>query len=101
MHNILAAGTYDGNVKVWKLQRESDSLLAQSSIEKYTHRDPVSCVQWIRNRLDDSQLLASMSGDGKILLWSMKNKLVQPIIVYVFGVVFYIIDIRLHILPKH
>ncbi|EFC50738.1 predicted protein, partial [Naegleria gruberi] len=78
-HNIIAAGTYDGGIKVYKLHQDTDSLLCQTSIESYSHRDPITSLQWVRNRYDDSFLILSMSGDGKILLWSLHNKLEQPI----------------------
>ena len=84
LHNILATGTYDGGIKVFKILRESDSLLGQSTIEKYTHRDPITAMSWIQSRMDDSHLIASASADGKAILWSMKNKLTQPIMVYAF-----------------
>ena len=78
-HDIVVAGTYDGGVKLYKIHQDTDTLLCQSSIEVYSHRDPITALQWVKNRYDDTFLILSMSGDGKLLLWSLNNKLEQPI----------------------
>nr|CAG4715689.1 unnamed protein product [Naegleria fowleri] len=78
-HNIVAAGTYDGGIKIYKVHQDTDTLLCQTPIETYSHRDPITCLQWVKNRYDDSFLLVSMSGDGKMFLWTINNKLEQPL----------------------
>ncbi|KAL9649632.1 hypothetical protein ABK040_003309 [Willaertia magna] len=78
-HNIIVSGTYDGVIKVYKLHQDTDTLICQSPIESYSHRDPITSLQWVKNRYDDSYLILSMSGEGKLLLWSLNNKLEVPI----------------------
>ncbi len=80
--NVVACGTYDGTVKVYKVAKDSVSPVAQSNIKQYTHRDPICGIKWLKNRFDDSTMICSQSPDGKILLWSLRNKLAQPVAVY-------------------
>ncbi|KAL0486900.1 hypothetical protein AKO1_013099 [Acrasis kona] len=82
MESVVAIGTYDGGVRIHKLEAETDSLIAASSIEQYSHKDPILSLQWLKNRIDNSYVLVSMSSDGVILWWTARNRLAIPIARY-------------------
>eukprot|EP00817_Percolomonadidae_sp_ATCC50343_P003987 CAMPEP_0117418158 /NCGR_PEP_ID=MMETSP0758-20121206/6_1 /TAXON_ID=63605 /ORGANISM="Percolomonas cosmopolitus, Strain AE-1 (ATCC 50343)" /LENGTH=434 /DNA_ID=CAMNT_0005198515 /DNA_START=220 /DNA_END=1521 /DNA_ORIENTATION=+ len=81
--NLLVAGTYDGTLKLFKLDENDYRLMSTTPIQ-FSHRDPVVDVTWLRHRQDKSVLVASLSIDGKIHLWSAKNQLQQPVQSYHF-----------------
>eukprot|EP00818_Percolomonas_sp_WS_P009652 CAMPEP_0117452698 /NCGR_PEP_ID=MMETSP0759-20121206/9772_1 /TAXON_ID=63605 /ORGANISM="Percolomonas cosmopolitus, Strain WS" /LENGTH=605 /DNA_ID=CAMNT_0005245567 /DNA_START=850 /DNA_END=2667 /DNA_ORIENTATION=+ len=81
--NILAAGTYDGTLKVWKLGKQTEKLICESRVhELYSHRDPISQISWLKTRADRSIVLASMSTEGRFSIWTVKNDFMQPIAIY-------------------
>lgn len=98
--SIIAAGTFSGELVVWDVQRglraednESgedaaipsndsnlDPLLFKTRIDDYLHREAVCGLAWVKDpSLTDEYLLVSVSCEGKMLLWSQKNKLIHPI----------------------
>lgn len=81
--SILAGGTYNGELQIWNTgSGELDPLVASSSIDDYLHREAIQVVEWIPADLSggaDAWLLATVSGDGKVLLWDARdNDLSQP-----------------------
>lgn len=59
-----------------------------TAISEFSHKEPVMDIQWVStgsgggNSIDDSSnkfLISSVSADGKLLFWSLKNKLKHPI----------------------
>ena len=86
-HNMLAVGTYDGSIRVYSLQPDTDgdNLLCASQISSFSHRDAINSLVWLSHRKDRSKtLLCSMSGDGKVLLWDTEGTMTQPIAGYSF-----------------
>jgi WD40 repeat protein len=83
--NILAIGTYDGGIKIYTIQNDSnsDSLIASSEISNYSHRDAITALVWLDHRREKT-LLCSMGGDGKVLLWDTENNLAKPVASYFF-----------------
>jgi len=77
--SIVAAGTFNGEVVVWDMNNTDDPVIARSSIDDYFHREPVQRVEWMRDFSSKDHLLASVSADGKVLFWTLKNKLTYPI----------------------
>lgn len=74
--SLMAAGSFDGEVLIYDLADSCDVLKACSNISDYSHREPVSSLQWNRNRgaftaSIDAYQLVSLSSDGKILWWSL------------------------------
>jgi len=56
-------------------------LLMRSNIDDAFHREPVVSVAWFRDPSTRSWMLASISGDGRVLIWPMEdplNKLQYP-----------------------
>jgi WD40 repeat protein len=87
---LVAAGSFNGEVLVWDLASSEDVLIASTCVDDYFHREPVTAVAWVRQstltggsgRSDPSGgtfLLASVSGDGKVLFWSLDNGLGYPV----------------------
>ncbi|KAL2911783.1 WD repeat-containing protein 34 [Polyrhizophydium stewartii] len=99
--SMLAGGTFNGEVVVWRTADTQDPLVASSTPSELAHQEPVSKLVWIPaddrpskfnvrlpclQRADQSLLsqlltlsqLLSISNDGKLLVWDLENKLVQP-----------------------
>lgn len=102
--SILAAGTYSGEVLVWDTNF-AEPLIAKTEIDDYFHREPVTSLCWfqelgskeylVRNAhwvllliyeflftvrtFHSSMQLASVSGDGKLLIWTLESKLKYPV----------------------
>jgi len=79
----LAGGTYNGELMIWNTaSTELDLLVASSSIDDYFHREAIEAVSWIQADLsgrDDAYLIATVSGDGKVLIWDAReNDLSYP-----------------------
>jgi len=72
---ILAGGTYNGELMIWNTASEDlDPLLSSSSIDDYFHREAIQTVEWIPADLsNDSYLIATVSGDGKVLIWDARE----------------------------
>lgn len=80
---VLAGGTYNGELQIWNTAGgELDPLVATSSIDDYFHREAIQAVEWIQADLSggvDAYLLATVSGDGKVLIWDAReNDLSYP-----------------------
>eukprot|EP00939_MAST-03C_sp_MAST-3C-sp1_P005438 g5438.t1 len=85
---LVAAGTFNGELLVLNTAASArstgdvESLVARSLIDDYFHREPITSVEWIGARDDRGRFeyqIATVSGDGKVLLWTLTNKLVAPI----------------------
>lgn len=74
---ILAGGTYNGELMIWNTASDDlDPLIASSSIDDYFHREAIQSVEWIPADLsggNDSYLIATVSGDGKVLIWDARE----------------------------
>jgi WD40 repeat protein len=74
---ILAGGTYNGELMIWNTASDDlDPLVASSSIDDYFHREAIQTVQWIQADLSGGQndyLIATVSGDGKVLIWDARE----------------------------
>ncbi|KAG2521524.1 hypothetical protein JM16_003552 [Phytophthora kernoviae] len=79
---IVAAGSFNGEVFVWDTE-PSDYRFLSSGIGDYFHREPVTKVSWVYDIQSADYNIASVSGDGKILFWRVKDKLAFPVEGYV------------------
>lgn len=74
---ILAGGTYNGELMIWNTASDDlDPLVASSSIDDYFHREAIQTVEWIPADLSagqDTYLIATVSGDGKVLIWDARE----------------------------
>ncbi|POM75684.1 WD-40 domain containing hypothetical protein, partial [Phytophthora palmivora] len=80
--SIVAAGSFNGEVFVWDLEPVDYKFLS-SGIGDYFHREPVTKVAWVYDIQTADYNIASVSGDGKILFWRIKDKLAFPVEGYV------------------
>jgi len=75
--SLLAGGTYNGELQIWNTGAgELDPLVTSSSIDDYFHREAIQAVEWIPADLSgsaDAWLIATVSGDGKVLLWDARE----------------------------
>lgn len=75
---VLAGGTYNGELLIWDTSSgELDPLVASSTIDDYFHREAIQAVNWIQADLSggsDAYQIATVSGDGKVLIWDGRGK---------------------------
>tara|TARA_B100000482_G_C12602177_1_gene295663 strand:+ start:187 stop:1215 length:1029 start_codon:yes stop_codon:yes gene_type:complete len=76
--SLLAAGTFNGEILIYDLTSTHDSLKASSDIDEYFHREPITALLWLHvptspGSKQGSYQLASLSGDGKVLWWSLET----------------------------
>ncbi len=80
---LLAGGSYNGDVLLWRLGTPGDPLVGKSTLTNYTHHEPVQRLSWTRDpSLRGGQqgfVLASVCADGKMLLWSVDSALRMPV----------------------
>ena len=86
--SLLAGGSFNGDVLLWRIGEKGDPLLGKSVLTNYTHHEPVQHLQWTRDPRQSAgakasgvgggYVLASVSADGKMLLWSASNQLKTP-----------------------
>jgi len=63
--NILAGGTYNGQMILWDLDKD-DPYKTNSIIDEYQHREAITSLLWAVSPIRLPQLF-SISTDGKIL----------------------------------
>eukprot|EP01038_Epipyxis_sp_PR26KG_P008940 gene8940-12056_t len=73
---LIAGGSFNGEVIIWDLTNPEQPLLISPIID-YSHKDPVLDLKWMYEK--DEWLLVSAGADGKVLYWSMQNKLSFPV----------------------
>lgn len=77
--SLIAGGSFLGEVVVWDTNRE-DTEVARSTIDEAIHRESITSLQWFKDLYTgQSHLLASLSSDGRLNIWSMANKLAAPV----------------------
>ena len=68
------AGGGDGAGEV-----DDDPLVACTTIDDYFHREPIISVNWLYSMDEGDYQLVSISGEGKVLFWSLSNNLSHPV----------------------
>ena len=71
--SVVAAGSFTGEVFVWDLEPQEYRLYG-SSIGEYYHQEPVTKIEWVYDITTSDYHIASVSGDGKVLFWRVKDK---------------------------
>ena len=64
---IIAAGSFNGEVVVWDLNTP-EKPIALSPIEEWSHKDPVTDIEWVFDPAQKEHLLCSCGADGKVRL---------------------------------
>jgi WD40 repeat protein len=77
--NLLAAGTAKGSLHIFDIRRKSNQpIMTSDDLDELKHLESILEVDWIcksQGRDDYSESLVSISGDGKLLEWSMRKTL--------------------------
>lgn len=107
--SILAAGSINGEILIWDLNvldasggatTITGSPMLSSPIIEYAHKGSIVGLKWVYNpnrssnststsdystdssnilAVSEDWLLASISNDGRVLFWSLQNKLIHPV----------------------
>jgi WD40 repeat protein len=72
--NQIAIGDSHGNIAIYNIRGNSTKPLYESKDKENKHTDIVWEVQWMQ-RENKGESLISISGDGRIIEWSMKKGL--------------------------
>jgi WD40 repeat protein len=75
---VIAGGSFNGEIIVWDLSLP-EQLYAISPITEYGHKEPVLDMDWLYDPVTAEWLISSVSADGRVLLWSLSNKLLHPV----------------------
>jgi hypothetical protein len=76
----IQIGVCGGCLQVWDTSLDGeDRLLGTSAIDDYYHREPVVEVSWVYDTGSQVWNIVSISGEGKVLFWSIGNQCVHPI----------------------
>jgi len=78
MPAVFAAGSFNGEIMCYDVGLD-EPLSACSKIDDYFHREPISHLEWTWNASEAAYQLCSTSLDGKVLIWSLTNKLKCPL----------------------
>jgi WD40 repeat protein len=76
--NLIAGGTVNGEVYVWKIntstkkEEEKSQIIKKSLSDEYFHREPVLGIKWFVENFTSN--LATISSEGKILVWPNVDK---------------------------
>lgn len=85
--SLIAAGSFNGEVVVWDLT-SPEKALCVSPISDYSHKDPIVDISWVWSGgkeggggagFKSEWLICTVGTDGKVLLWSLTNKLAHPV----------------------
>ncbi|KAI8837982.1 WD40-repeat-containing domain protein [Chytriomyces cf. hyalinus JEL632] len=68
--NIVAGGTFQGEILVWNMNEQDDPLIMASKMSEFSHQDPVSKVIWIAGSRIGQYDLVSIGLDGRLLIWT-------------------------------
>lgn len=71
--SLIVGGTFNGDVYVYDIGREDDTVIAWSGVGENSHKDPISQVVWLNESSSKEKKYKIMSagGDGKILIWRL------------------------------
>lgn len=92
---IVCGGTFGGEIVVWNFanHEEGNILTYVSKMSELSHKEPVISISWIKigsygmmsslgMSANATYLIASLSSDGTLLLWSLENFLSEPVARY-------------------
>lgn len=81
--SVVAAGSFNGEVVLWDLAQQDQGPAYTSPIIEYAHKDAVVQLQWVYVQGDATSLaswqLLTLGADGRVLFWSVLNKLQHPL----------------------
>ena len=71
---MIAVGDSHGNIAVFNVKGDSTEPIVQSRDLEGRHTEIIWELQWV-TRENKGEFLVSISGDGRIIEWSMKKGL--------------------------
>jgi WD40 repeat protein len=72
--HIIAVGDSHGNIAIYNVRGTDTKPVAESKDLDGKHTDIIWELQWVEKK-DKGEFLISISGDGRIIEWSMKKGL--------------------------
>ena len=72
--HLIAVGDSHGNIAIYNIRNNDNKPLAESKDLEGKHTDIVWEIQWV-DRDSKGESLVSVSGDGRVIEWSMKKGL--------------------------
>ena len=72
--HLIAVGDSHGNIAIYNIRTSDSKPIAESKDLEGKHTDIVWEVQWV-DRDSKGESLVSVSGDGRVIEWSMKKGL--------------------------
>lgn len=76
---LLVAGKFNGEIMLWNIAKEDDSLLGSSEASFNNHREPIAGLIWLPESISyESVQFLSYSLDGKILIWKLEKNILIP-----------------------
>lgn len=80
--SLVVGGLFNGEIRVWDTSNADNGiepLIMSSTVDDYFHREPIAQVSWVKDMRSRAFQIISINGDGKVLFWTMENKLLYPI----------------------
>ena len=79
--SLIVGGLFTGEIIIWSTLETHDPVINISKISDFSHHEPVAQLMWIKSEKThmDNYKIVSIGNDGKILEWSLENKLTVPI----------------------
>ena len=72
--HLVAVGDSSGNIAIYNIRGNDTKPVAESKDLDFKHTDIVWDIQWVQ-RENKGESLISISGDGKIIEWSLRKGL--------------------------
>ena len=72
--NLIAVGDSMGNISIYDVKKAENAPVAESKDIEGKHTDIIWELHWV-DRGEKGETLVSISGDGKVIEWSMKKGL--------------------------
>lgn len=72
--HLVAIGDSSGNIAIYNVKSSDTKPIAESKDLEFKHTDIVWDIQWVQ-RENKGESLISISGDGKIIEWSLRKGL--------------------------
>jgi WD40 repeat protein len=71
---LIACGDSHGNIFIYNIKSDDDKPVAESRDHDGKHSDIIWELQWVE-REGKPEALVSISGDGRVIEWSMRKGL--------------------------
>eukprot|EP00842_Homolaphlyctis_polyrhiza_P004856 jgi/Hompol1/5371/HPOL_001197-RA len=101
--SLIVGGLFNGEIVVWQIADQQDSVKAISKPSDLAHQEPVSNVRWIKTDKPGVYHIVSTGNDGKVLIWDLENNLEMPkaMQVYRYTSTPLLSKVMLSHIPKH